>query len=110
MTTAPELPPWTFQRCPGCGRAVPLAAHELTCPRYDTRTRVAVAWICDHCDLVLDLLGLFTSWEAAISAHQRELDNRALRYFNQASLDDSQNITTDRRRNVTAQLRRHGTK
>ncbi len=44
--------------------------------------------ICDHCDLVLDLLGLLTSWDAAISAHQRELD-RALRYFNAASDDES---------------------
>ena len=110
MTITADLPHWAFQRCPACGRAVPLAAHELTCPRYDTRTRVAVASICDHCDLVLDLLGLFTSWDAAISAHQHELDDRALRYFNEASHDDFQNITTDRRRNVTAEFRRHGTK
>ena len=51
------------------GRAVSLAIHELTCPPCDTRTRVAVACICDPCDLVLELLGLFTSWDAAISAH-----------------------------------------
>jgi len=89
MTIAGGPPPWTFQLCSGCGRAVPLAMHELTCPSFDTRTRVAVACICDHCDLVLYLLGLFTSWDTAISAHQRELDARTLRYFNAASDDDS---------------------
>ena len=70
---------------------------------------MVVACICDHCDLVLDLLGLFTSWDAAISAHQRELDDRTLRYFNAAS-DDETSITNDRRRNVTAQFRHGGTK
>jgi hypothetical protein len=85
MTFAEDLPPWSFQPCSGCGRAVPLAAHDLTCHFFDIRTRVAVAWICDDCDMVLDLLGLFTSWETATSAYYRELDDRAARYFNQAS-------------------------
>ena len=110
MSTTGDLPPWTFQLCPGCGRAVPLAMHDLTCLPFDIHTRVAVAWICHHCDLVLDLLGLFTSWDAAICAHQRELDDRARRYFNQASHADDQTISTDSRLNVTAQFRRHGTK
>ena len=85
MTTAEDPPPWSFQPCSGCGRAVPLGRHDLTCPHFDIRTRVTVAWICDQCDLVLDLLGLFTSWEAATCAYYRELDDRAPRYFNEAS-------------------------
>ena len=95
MTITADLPHWAFQRFPGCGRAVPLVAHELTCPCYDTRIRVAVASICDHCDLVLDLFGLFTSWDAAISAHQHELDDRALRYFNEVLTRRHLDITTD---------------
>jgi len=85
MSTTGGLPPWSFQPCSGCGRPVPLAAHDLTCHFFDIRTRVAVAWICCECQGVLDLLGLFTSWDAAICAHQGELDDRALRYFNQDS-------------------------
>jgi hypothetical protein len=43
-----------------------------------------VAWICDHCDLVVGLVGLFTSWTAAISAHQRELDRQGGHHLSRA--------------------------
>src|SRR5262245_28971134 len=85
MTTIFDPPPWAFELCLGCGRAVYLAAHELTCPCFDPRTRIAVAWICDHCDAVVDIVGLFTSWSAAIAARQDELDARAARYLDDAS-------------------------
>ena len=88
MTTIFDPPPWAFELCLGCGRAVPLVAHELTCPCFDSRTRIAVAWICDDCDMVVDLVGLFTSWSAAIAARQGELDDRAARYLTDTS--DSQ--------------------
>jgi hypothetical protein len=73
---------------------------------------VAVAWICDHCDVVVDLVGLFTSWPAAIYARQLELDDRAARYFSDSSRQRHQpvSISTDCRRTVTAEFRRHGTK
>jgi hypothetical protein len=67
--TAEDLPPWSFQPCSGCGRAVPPAAHDLTCHFFDIRTLIAVAWVAN----------------TATSAYYRELDDRALRYFNQPS-------------------------
>ena len=85
MSTISDPPPWAFELCLGCGRAVALAAHELTCPCFDPRTRIAVAWICDHCDLIVGMVGLFTTWLDAITARQCELDHRAYRYFNDAS-------------------------
>jgi hypothetical protein len=80
MTTLDE-PPWASQPCPACGRPVPLDTHELTCPCFSPRTRLAVAWICDRCNLVVGLVGLFTSWAAAVSARQRELDRRGARHI-----------------------------
>jgi hypothetical protein len=76
-----EPPPWAYEVCPGCGCDVSLQKHDLTCWRFDPHTRVAVAWICERCDQVLDIIGLYTSWAAAISACQQELDHRQARYF-----------------------------
>ena len=78
-----HLPPphWALRVCPGCGRDVALLKHDLTCPGHDPRTRVAVAWICGDCDQVLGLVGLFTSWPEAFSAHNRELDEHGPRYI-----------------------------
>jgi hypothetical protein len=110
MSRICDPPPWVFELCLGCGGAIPLATHELTCPCFDLRTRVAVAWICDNCDLFVGLVGLFTSWPDAISARQRELDHRAARYFSDVSRNQSQPITPDCRPNVTTESRRHGPK
>jgi hypothetical protein len=110
MTTISDPLPWAFELCPGCGRNVPLATHDLTCWQYDLRTRVAVAWICDDCDLVVGVVGLFTAWDAAISARQRELDDRAGSYFSAASRLQSESITIDRCRNAITEFRRHGPK
>lgn len=103
MIPYPDPPPWAYEHCPGCGCDVPLQKHDLSCPRYDPRTRVAVAWICDQCDHVLDLVGLFTDWPAAISACQRELDLRQACYFNNDSLPGD--ITTQPRRDITTESR-----
>src|SRR2546428_9529361 len=77
---------------------------------FDLRTRVVVAWICDNCDIVVGLVGLFTSWLDAISARQHKLDDRAASYFSDVSRNDFQSITSDCRRNVTTESRRHGLK
>jgi phage terminase large subunit GpA-like protein len=84
--TLDDQPPWASEPCPACRRSVVLGMHELSCPCSDHRTRVAVAWICDHCDLVVDLVGLFTSWAAALSAHQHELDGRAGHHLAKAAV------------------------
>ena len=109
MTRLDAPPPWSLKTCPNCGWFVSLATHDLSCPCFDTRTRVAVGWICDDCDLVIGLVGLFTTWAAAISARQLELDVRAARYFSCGSAEETVSITTDHRRNVTTQSRRVGT-
>jgi hypothetical protein len=106
MTIIFDPPPWAFEPCLGCGRAVPLAAHELTCPCFDPRTRIAVAWICDHCDLVVDIVGLFTSWSAAITGRQDELDARAARLLNHTSASQPGPVTTEPRQNVITESRR----
>jgi hypothetical protein len=85
MTHLDDAPPWAFELCPGCGRPLPLGTQEFTCPCFDHRTRVAVAWICDDCDLIVGMVGLFTTWLDAITARQRELDDRAHRCLNRAS-------------------------
>ena len=82
----PNAPPWAFEPCPGCRRPLPLATHELTCPCFDPRTRIAVAWICDDCDVIAGVVSLFTTWLDALAAHQRALDDRALRHLRLASL------------------------
>jgi len=110
MSSFSDPPPWAFEVCIACGRGIPLATHELTCPCFDLRTRVAVAWICDNCDIVVGLVGLFTSWLDAISARQHKLDDRAASYFSDVSRNDFQSITSNCRRNVTTESRRHGLK
>ena len=52
------------------------------------------------------MVGLFTSWSDAISAGQTALDDRAGRHLG----DASNIVTTDCRRNVIAESRRHSTK
>ena len=79
MTPLTDPPPWAFEPCPGCRQPLSLDTHELTCPCFDHRTRVAVAWICDDCDLIVGMVGLFTTWSEAFSARQAELDGRAAR-------------------------------
>ena len=108
--TLGEPPPYAFELCPSCGRDVVLATHDLSCLQHDPRIRVAVAWICDDCNLVLGIVGLFTSWTAAIHAHQDELDQRAATYFNVASSGgaDVPFVSTDRRRNIITESRRCG--
>jgi hypothetical protein len=41
-----------------------------------------VASICVHSDSAVDLVGLFTSWNVT---HQRDLDDRAVRFFSDIS-------------------------
>jgi hypothetical protein len=103
MTPLFDTPLWGYEPCTTCGRQVPLTTYELTCPCFDPRTRVLVAWICEDCDIIVGLVGLFTSWSAAISAGQSALDDR---YLGAASTI----ITADCRRNVTTESRRHSTK
>lgn len=110
MTTVFHPPPWAFELCLGCGRAISLAAHELTCFCFDPRTRIAVAWICDDCDTIVDLVGLFTSWSAAIAARQAELDVRAARYLDDVSGSQPDPVPLDRRHNVITEPRRYSTK
>jgi hypothetical protein len=106
MTPLFDTPLWGFEPCKTCGRQVPLTAYELTCPCFDPRTRILVAWICEDCDVIVGMVGLFTSWSDAISAGQTTLDDRAGGYFGNAS----NIVTTDRCRNVIAESRRHSTK
>ena len=77
MTFQDDPPPWSFEVCPGCFGYVPLESHDLSCPCMEDVVRVAVAWICWRCDVVLGLVGLFTSAAEARAALRRELDYRA---------------------------------
>ena len=106
MTPLFDTPLWGLEPCTACGRQIPLTAYELTCPCFDPRTRILVAWICEDCDAVLGTVGLFTSWSDAISTGQRALDDRVGRYVGGAS----NIVTTDCRRNVTTESRRDSTK
>jgi hypothetical protein len=106
MTTLFDIPLWGFEPCTTCARQVPLTAYELTCPCFDPRTRILLAWICEDCDVIVGLVGLFTSWSDAISAGQTALDGRAGAHLG----NDSNIVTTDRCRNVTAESCRHSTK
>ena len=106
MTTLSDPPPWTLEPCPDCGRPLPLDTYELTCPCFDSRTRIAVAWICDDCDLIVGVVGLFTTWHDAISARQRLLDERGARYLREPP-SSVPTITAERRRNVTTESRRY---
>lgn len=72
------LNPPPVKACPRCRTRVFLTRHDLSChchhqyPSY----RIAVGWICEDCDLVIDLVGLFTSWPDATSSFQQELRRR----------------------------------
>ena len=44
-----------------------------------------MAWICEDCDMILGLVDLFTTWSDAVSARQRELDDRASRHLSDTS-------------------------
>lgn len=80
-----ETPAWALEMCLGCTRYTTLQAYELSCCcscshcRHDHRqTLVALAWICDSCDRVLESVGVFTSWPAAQDARRRALKRREL--------------------------------
>jgi len=103
MTPLFDTPLWGYEPCTTCGRQVPLTTYELTCPCFDPRTRILVAWICEDCDIIVGMVGLFTSWSDAISAGQSALDDR---YLGAASTI----ITVDCRRNVITESRRRSTK
>ncbi len=50
-------------------------------PCCDLRVRILVARICDDCDLIAGVIGLFTTRLDALDAHQSALDDRAVRYL-----------------------------
>jgi hypothetical protein len=106
MTPLFDVPLWGYEPCTTCGRQVPLTTYALTCPCFDPRTRILVAWVCEDCDVIAGTVGLFSSWSDAISAGQSTLDDRASRYLGNAS----NIVTSDRRRNVIAESRRSSTK
>ena len=82
---APEPPIWAFEICVGCARYTTPEIYQLTCCcscsqccHDHQRYLVALAWICDHCDRVLELVGLYTNWPAAQYARRRALKQREL--------------------------------
>jgi hypothetical protein len=82
---ASEPPLWALEWCPGCARYTALAIFELACCcpcaqccHDHKRNLVALAWVCDRCDRVLDSVGLYTSWAAAQDARRRTLKGREL--------------------------------
>ncbi len=79
----PEPPVWALEWCPGCTHYTLLAIFELACCCFcaqcchdHQRNLVALAWVCDHCDRVLESVGLYTSWAAAQDARRRTLKGR----------------------------------
>jgi hypothetical protein len=82
---APEPPIWAFEICVGCARYTTLEIYELACCcscsqccHDHQRNLVALAWICGHCDRVLESVGLYTNWPAAQDARRRTLKQREL--------------------------------
>ena len=81
----PEPPIWAFEMCAGCARYATLEIYPLSCccscsqccHDYQ-RNLVALAWICDHCNRVLESVGLYTSWPAAQDGRRRTLKQREL--------------------------------
>ncbi len=80
-----DPPPWWLEMCLGCARYTALEVYELSCccscgacGHGDSRSLFAVAWICDHCDHVVESVGLFTNWPAALDARRRVLNRREL--------------------------------
>lgn len=80
-----EPPPWWLEMCVGCHRYLAPELYQLSCccscnkcGHDDRRHLFAVAWICDHCDYVLEVVGLFTNWPAALDARRRALKQREL--------------------------------
>ena len=76
----PEDPP-PARPCPRCGTQVLLSKHDLSCPcqRHYPDSRIVVGWICEDCNLVLELVGLFTSWADAISSFEQEVRRQRFR-------------------------------
>jgi len=81
----PEPPIWAFEICVGCARFTTLEVYQLSCwcscsqrCHDQQRNLVALAWICDHCDRVLESVGLYTNWPAAQDARRRTLKQREL--------------------------------
>ena len=81
----PQPPIWAFEICVGCARYTTLEIYELASCCSGSQSchdhqpiLVALAWICDHCDRVLESVGLYTSWPAAQNARRRTLKQRDL--------------------------------
>jgi hypothetical protein len=82
---ASEPPPWALEMCLACTRHTSLEAYKLSCCcscrqccHDHRRCLFAVAWICDHCNYVLESVGLYTNWPAAQDARRRTLKQREL--------------------------------
>src|SRR6266568_8721235 len=80
-----DAPPWWLEMCLGCWHYTELDVYELSCccscrhcAHDDRRQLFAVAWICDHCDVVVESAGLFSRWSAALDARRRVLKRREL--------------------------------
>ena len=80
-----DTPPWWLEMCVGCWRYTELAVYEFSCScscrrccHDDSRQLFAIAWICDHCDVVVESVGVFTRWSAALDARRRVLKRREL--------------------------------
>ena len=83
---APAEPPiWTLEICVGCARYTEPDIYQLTCCCscgdcwHNHRQHLfALAWICNHCDHVIESVGLYTNWPAALDARRRTLQQRAV--------------------------------
>lgn len=78
-----EPQPWALEMCVGCWRYALLQVYELSCCcscrrcAHDYSRRLfAVAWICDHCDQVIESVGVFTRCAAALDGRRRILKQR----------------------------------
>lgn len=78
-------PPWALEMYMGCARYVALEIYALSCccscsqcGHHDCRRLFAVAWICDHCDYVVETVRLYTNWPPALDARRRILNHREL--------------------------------
>ena len=77
--------PRALEMCAGCWRYTELEVYQLSCccscrrcGHDDQRHLFAVAWICSHCDQVVDTVGVFTRWATALDARRRTLKRREL--------------------------------
>ncbi len=72
--------PWALEMCLGCTRYASLEVHHLACCCSCGQCRhlrlFALAWICHHCNYVLESVGLYTYRWAALDARRRTLEDR----------------------------------